>query len=91
MTSIQVAFVILVLERFEILDHCTHSSRNRYKAKFTAATPTKSTSGNKHLLDTLEGKSPIRKSFECYRRRPKQTKESLHGKLWNCTGEALST
>lgn len=63
MTSIQVAFVILVLERFEILDHCTHSSRNRYKATFTAATPTKSTSGNKHLLDTPEGKSPIRKSI----------------------------
>ena len=33
MTSIQVAFVILVLERFEILDHCIHLSRNRYKVK----------------------------------------------------------
>ena len=57
MTSIQVAFVILVLERFEILDHCIHLSRNRYKVKgknteFTAATPPKSTSANKRLLDT---------------------------------------
>ena len=33
MTSIQVAFVILVLERFEILDHCIHLSRDRYKVK----------------------------------------------------------
>ena len=33
MTSIQVAFVILVLERFEILDHCIHLSTNRYKVK----------------------------------------------------------
>ena len=33
MTSIQVAFVIFVLERFEILDHCIHLSRNRYKVK----------------------------------------------------------
>ena len=30
--------------------------------KFTAATPPKSTSANKRLLDTPEGKSPIRKS-----------------------------
>ena len=31
-------------------------------SEFTAATPPKSTSANKRLLDTPEGKSPIRKS-----------------------------
>ena len=65
MTSIQVAFVILVLRRFEILDHCIHLPRNRYKVKiteFSAATPPKSTSANKRLLGTPERKSPIRKS-----------------------------
>ena len=79
MTSIQVAFVIFVLERFEILDHCIHLSRTESLqgkiTEFTAATPPKSTSANKRLLDTPEEESPIRKSVRVLSPATKTNKE----------------
>lgn len=54
MTSNQVAFIILVLAKFEILDHCIHFSRNQGKIK-------KSTPLKKPLLDMPEGGNLISK------------------------------
>ena len=54
-----------MLERFEILKSLYSLVQESLEGKiteFTAATPPKSTSANKCLLDTPEGKSPIRKS-----------------------------
>ena len=48
--------------------------------EFTAATPPKPTSANKRLLDQSE-RVRFANRFENYRRRPKQTRESLHGNL----------
>ena len=50
--------------------------------EFTAATPAKSTSANKRAYWTLQSER-VRSAnrFECYRRRPKQTRESIHGNL----------
>ena len=58
--------------------------------EFTAATPPKSTSVNKRLLDTPERKSPIRKSVRVLSPAIKTNKgkssrksyQNFHGKLW---------
>ena len=58
--------------------------------EFTAATPPKPASANKHLLDTPERKSPIRKSVRELSPATKTNKgkcsrksyQNFHGKLW---------
>ena len=58
--------------------------------EFTAATPPKSTSASKRLLDTPERKSPIRKSVRVLSPVTKTNKgkssrksyQNFHGKLW---------
>ena len=83
MTSIQVAFVILVLERFEILDHCIHLSTNRHKVKLPSLLQLLHQSQLQQISAywTLQSERVrFANWFECYRRRPKQTRESLRPK-----------
>ena len=61
----RVAFVILVLRRFEILDHCIHLPRNRYKVKLPSLLQLLHQSQLQQISAywTLQReKSPIRKS-----------------------------
>ena len=82
----RVAFVILVLGRFEILDHCIHLPRNRYKVKLPSLLQLLHQSQLQQISAywTLQRERVgFANRFECYRRRPKQTRESLHRNLWN--------
>ena len=80
MTSLQVAFVILALERFKILDHCIHLSRNRYKVELPSLLQLLHQSQLQQISAywTLQ-RERVRSAnrFECYRWRPKQTRETL--------------
>jgi len=75
-TSNQVAFVILVLAKFEILDHCIHFYRNQGKIK-------KSTSLKKPLLDTPEGRNLISKLVGMLLPMTKTNNGNLFQKLLN--------
>lgn len=73
--------LILVLIRFEIVNHCTHLPRKLLiKGKISRSTPTKSTPVKQHLQEMSDSQI----SSRCYRLWQKQTTQSLG--IW--AGEA---